>query len=94
MIEIYTFSKPDEKIKGYAKEIFSLEKGVYNLPTSDNSKKDLFEKLYSLGVRQIIHDGKPNLIRCMDGHLFAELTVAGTDPESSDLLIISNPDNI
>lgn len=84
MIRVFTLGQPDEKIKAFAKDIFALPKGAYNLPSS----APLFEKLYPLGVRQIIHDGNPDEIRCMDGHLYALNLSLGDNIDDKELLII------
>jgi hypothetical protein len=85
MIRVFTLGHPDEKIKAFAQEIFSLPKGAYNLPGS----RPLFEKLYPLGVRQIIHDGTPDEIQCMDGHLYALRLSLGKNIDEKDLLRIT-----
>ena len=85
MIEIYTQSNPDKRIEDYKADIFALKQGAYNLPQASNP---LFAKLYEIGVRQIIHDGKPDEIRCMDGYLFATKSAFAQEIPSEDLLII------
>jgi len=85
MIEVFTQGKPDEKIKQFAAEIFKLKPGAYNLPQPNNP---LFEKLYKIGVRQIIHDGKPDEIQAMDGYLYALNSAGGKQTDEKDVLRI------
>ena len=67
-----------------------MAKGAYNLSASNSNSSHtlLFDQLYSLGVRQIIHDGTPDEIHCLDGYLYATNTAAGKEFEEKDLLRI------
>ena len=89
MIQVFTLDKPNPKIKELAKEIFALPKGAYNLPLAHHHpQKELMDKLYKLGARQIIHDGKPDEIQCMDGHHYAVNLVTGEKMPDTDILVI------
>lgn len=88
MIQLFTLSRPDPAIKALAKEIFALPKGAYNLLSSNQQHQSLFDKLYRLGVRQVIHDGNPDLIECLDGYLYAEKLSTGEKIDDKEILRI------
>ena len=88
MIKVFTLSDPNPKIKDFASEIFSLGKGAYNLPTRNHPKQKLFDELYKLEVRQIIHDGKSDEIQCVDGYLYAQNLALGQPIKAKDMLVI------
>jgi hypothetical protein len=91
MIKIYTRGEPDERIKDYAAEIFGLEekRAAYNLPLPSHPQKDLFEKLFQLGVVQIIHDGKADEIRCINGYTSAINRALGNPNHFGEIITIS-----
>ena len=82
MIRVFTLAKPSEEIKKHAQAIFNLAKGAYNLPTKNHSQQRLFDQLYTLGVRQVIHDGKSNEIHCMNGYDYAASAALGKEPDA------------
>lgn len=82
MIYVFTLGQPEEKIKEFAQEIFNLGKGAYNLSAASHPQ------LYKLGVRQIIHDGNPNEIQCMDGYLYANKVALGEEVDKKEILVI------
>lgn len=86
MIQVFTLAKPDHKLTNFKKEIFGLAKGVYNLPTCNHPNQLLFDQLYTLGVRQIIHDGTTDEIECLDGYLYATSLGAGKTIDEKDIL--------
>ena len=88
MIQIFTLGQPSEKLRDFAAEIFKLPQGDYNLPVKNHPQEALFETLYNLGVRQIIHDGKANEIQCLDGFLYAASTVNKEKIPSQNILVI------
>jgi hypothetical protein len=88
MIQVFTLAKPDSLITAYAAELFNLTKGAYNLPQPGSPHRELFDKLYKLGVRQIIHDGKADEIVCMDGYQYATNLLTGDKLPEQDILRI------
>jgi len=88
VIQLFTLGQPDPAIKDLATDIFALPKGAYNLISNNYQQKELFDRLYLLGVRQVIHDGKADLIECLDGYLYAENLVDGKSADDKDVLRI------
>lgn len=90
MIKIFTIGKPDSRIKNLAGEIFSLPEGAFNLPMDSSPNPALFEKLYSLGAKQIICDGIPDEITCLDGYLYAQNLMNMADIPAEEVLRLKN----
>ncbi|PIS28715.1 hypothetical protein COT42_07220 [Candidatus Saganbacteria bacterium CG08_land_8_20_14_0_20_45_16] len=92
MIKVYTKGEPDEQIKQYAGAIFALEKKkrAYNLPLPGHPQQDLFEKLFKLGVVQIIHDGKSDKIHCLNGYTQSINVMLGRKTNFGREIIIEN----
>ena len=90
MIWLYTVAKPDPGIRDFAPQIFSLPQGAYNLPVFDHPEQPLFDALYQLGVRQLIHDGSRQEIRCASGYLYAQSAALGKIIPEKEILIIKH----
>lgn len=90
MIEIFCIGKPHEKIRDFAPDLAKLKQGAYNLPyhEKNNPNKPLFELLYRLGVRQIIHDGVADVVKAMDGYLYAQSRAVDSPVPKDEILFI------
>ncbi|MFH1542688.1 MAG: hypothetical protein ABIE84_06320 [bacterium] len=89
MITVFTLGTPNEQIRKFAKEIAALPTGVYNLPADNQPEQSLLDKLYTLGVGQIIHDGTADEIHCQNGYFTpAHAGLTKDSPPDENILTI------